>query len=126
VKPLVKYSILLALLWILTISAAYLANNIFIIGFRTREAAIAASVFSILVFASLTIFFRGQKKEPDSKVMHSLVAVSLKFILELFFVFFWFFVLKKTALSSVILFFVLYLTFTLFLIFVILKTLKQR
>jgi hypothetical protein len=126
VKPLLKYSILLLLLGFLTVSAAFLINNIFIIGFRTREVAIASSVFMIILFGVMAIFLRGQSKEPDSRVMHSLVAITIKFLLELIFVFFWFFVLKKSSLSSVILFFVLYLTFTLFLIIVILKTLKKR
>jgi hypothetical protein len=126
VKPIIKHSILLLLIWILTIAAAYVVNNLFIIGFRTMEAAIAASVFALITFISMAIFFRGQTKEPESKIMHSLVAVGLKFLIELFFVFFWFFVFKKTSFSSVILFFVLYLTFTLFLIFTILKALKQR
>ena len=125
-KPLLKYSILLILLGILIISAAFLINNLFNAGFRTREAAIVSSVLMTIVFICMAVFFRGQSKEPDSKVMHSLVSVSLKFLLELVFIFFWFLIAKKTGLSSVILFFVLYLTFTLFLIFVILKTLKHK
>ena len=79
-KPLLKYSILLILLGILLISAAFLINNLFNAGFRTREVAIAASVFMIIIFICMAIFFRGESKEPDSKVMHSLVSVGLKFI----------------------------------------------
>jgi hypothetical protein len=124
-KPLLKYSILLITLSILVISAAFLINNLFSAGFRTREVAIVAAVFMTIIFISLTIFFRGQSKEADSKVMHSLVSVSLKFLMELVFIFFWFFIAKKSGLSSVILFFVLYLAYSLFLTFVILKTLKH-
>jgi hypothetical protein len=125
-KPLLKYSILLILLGILLISAAFLIINLFNAGFRTREVAVASSVFIAIIFICMAVFFRGQSKEPDSKVMHTLVSVGLKFLMELMFVFFWFLIAKKTGLSSVILFFVLYLTFTLFLIFVILKTLKHK
>lgn len=125
-KPFIKYSILLALLTVLTVAAAFVLNSFFSIGFRTREAGLVSIIFAGIVFICLAVFFRGQKKEADSKVMHTLVSVSLKFLLELVFVFFWFFVTKKSGLTSVILFFVLYLTFTLFLIFVILKTLKKK
>jgi hypothetical protein len=58
--------------------------------------------------------------------MHSLVAIGLKFLIELVFAFLWFFVGKKTGLSDVILFFVLYLAFTLFLLMVIVKELKHK
>lgn len=125
-KPFLKYSILLLLLAILAVAAIFVFNSLFGAGFRTRDAAILSFIFSTIVLICLIIFFRGQSKEADSKVMHSLVAVSLKFLAELILVFFWFFIAKKSGTANVILFFVLYLTFTLFLIFVILKTLKNR
>jgi hypothetical protein len=75
---------------------------------------------------NIVIFLKGQTKEPDSQTLYSLVAVSLKFLLELVLALVWFIVAKKTSLPSVLIFFVLYLTFTLFSIWVILKTLKNN
>jgi hypothetical protein len=72
------------------------------------------------------IFFRGQKRDPQSQTMHLLVALGIKFIIELIIALLWFFVAKKSGLESVILFFVLYLAFTLFSVLVVLKTLKYK
>jgi Ca2+/Na+ antiporter len=90
------------------------------------DIAIPSSVFSVITLITLVIFLRGQTKEPESQTLHSLVAISLKFLLELVLVLIWFIVAKKTSLPSVLIFFVLYLTFTLFSIWVILRTLKGK
>jgi len=90
------------------------------------DIAIPSSVFSLITLITLIIFLRGQKKEPESQTLHSLVAISLKFLLELVLVLIWFIVAKKTSLPSVLIFFVIYLTLTLFSIWVILKTLKNK
>jgi len=85
-----------------------------------------SSAFLIILIIILTIFFRGQTKEPDSQTMHSIVSVSLKFLLELVLALGWFIVAKKVSLISVLLFFILYLGFTLFSVWAILKTLKDK
>jgi hypothetical protein len=90
------------------------------------ETAVLSLIFTIINIISLIIFFRGQSKDSESQALHSLVSVSLKFLLELVLALVWFIVAKKTSFPSVLLFFVLYLTFTLFLILVILKTLKHK
>jgi Ca2+/Na+ antiporter len=110
----------------LVLVAGYIVTSVFSAGFYFSEVALLSPLFAIIVLISLIIFFRGQSKNPESQTMHSLVAVGLKFLLELFLVFIWFILAKKTGLSSVLLFFVLYLAFTLFLIFVMLKTLKTK
>jgi hypothetical protein len=88
--------------------------------------AILSSVFSLITLIALIIFFKGQTKKPDSQTLHSLVAVSLKFLLEMVFALLWFFIAKKTYLESVFMFFVIYLALTLYLIVVILKTLRNK
>jgi hypothetical protein len=82
--------------------------------------------FSAISAITLIIFFRGRDRESDSQTMHTLVSVSLKFLLDMILALIWFFISKKTSLTSVIIFFVLYLTLTLFTVFVILKTLRNR
>jgi hypothetical protein len=87
---------------------------------------IEATVFSAISFITLIIFFKGQNKQPDSQTLHVLVAISLKFLLEMVFALVWLIVVKKSSLPSVLMFFVLYLTLTLFTVLVIIKTLKNK
>lgn len=74
----------------------------------------------------LFIFFRGQTRKPKEEFFHSLTAISLKFLLELFTALFWFLILKKTDIFYIILFFVLYLAFSMITVVVILKSLKNK
>jgi hypothetical protein len=126
VKPLTRNILLLVVIEIIVLSAGVIITKNFKTGFDFTEIALLSPFFVLIILTSMIIFFRGQSKSPGSQTMHSLVSVSLKFLLELILVFIWFFIAKKSGLSSVLLFFVLYLTFTLFLIFVLLKTLKNK
>jgi hypothetical protein len=125
-KPLIKSIFLLALLEILILVAGFFIVSNLNISLTYNEIGIASAVFTLITLLILIFFFRGQGREPASQTLHSFVVVSIKFLAELLFAFFWFFIAKKTGLSSVILFFVLYLTFTLFSVTVILKTLKSK
>ncbi|MBN1107315.1 MAG: hypothetical protein JXR66_06995 [Bacteroidales bacterium] len=88
--------------------------------------ALLSTGFMVITLIAMVLFFRGQMKDPSSQTMHSLVAVVLKFLLELVLALLWFFVAKKTSMPAVILFFVLYLAFTLFSVLVMVKTLKNN
>ena len=101
-------------------------SSVLNLNLNLNEAFILSTVFSGISLITLLIFFKGQSKEADSQTLYILVAVSLKFLLEIVFALIWLIVVKKTALSSVLMFFVLYLTLTLFTIFVIVKTLKNK
>ncbi len=125
-KLLAKSVFLLALLEVVVLAAGSLVISSFNISLTYNEIGTASAVFTLISLLILIIFFRGQGREPASQTMHSLVAVSIKFLAELIFAFLWFFIAKKTGLSSVILFFVLYLTFTLFSVMILLKTLKSK
>jgi len=125
-KPLHKYILLLLLLNFLLLGTGYLLVSIVDKNLIFPDIAILSFVFSIIALITLIIFLRGQTKEPDSQTLHSLVSVSLKFLLELVLALVWFIVVKKTSLPSVLIFIVLYLTFTLFSMCVILKTLKTK
>jgi hypothetical protein len=105
--------------------AGYFFSEIYL-KFPVSDLIITSSVFSVIALITLFIFLKGQTKEPDSQTLHSLVALSLKFLLEIFFALIWFFIAKKTSLQSVLIFFVLYLALSLFSIRVILKTLKNK
>jgi len=95
-------------------------------GIQFGNLALLSAVFTVIALVTIIIFIRGQGKEAASQTMHSLVSVTLKFLLELVLAFVWFFVAKKTELSSVVLFFVLYLAFTLFSVILMTKTLKNK
>ena len=84
--------------------------------------------FSTITILILIIFLMGQdqNKMPDAQTMHTLIAVSLKFLLEMILALVWFILWKKNSLASVFIFFILYLSLSLFSIGVIMKTLKNK
>jgi hypothetical protein len=125
-KPLYRYTLLLILLDILIISTGYFVVTIIKLNLIISNLTLLTLFFSIIAIVTLSVFFRGQTKDPESQTLHSLVAISLKFLLEIGLAIIWFIVAKKKGFQSVLIFFVLYLTLTLFSILVILKTLKNR
>ena len=120
------YILFLILLNILLLGTGFLLRSILYINLPLREIVTLSIPFSVISVITLIIFFRGQTRKPDSQTFHTLVAISLKFLLDMVLALGWFFVAKKTSLISVFIFFVIYLTLTVFSIFVILKTLKHR
>jgi hypothetical protein len=90
------------------------------------DVAILSLLFSVIAVTTLIIFFRGLTRDSDAQTLHTLVAVSLKFLLDMILALFWFFIFKKTYPGTIVTFFVIYLTFTLFTVSVILKILKNR
>jgi hypothetical protein len=125
-KPLAKSVLLLITVELLILITGFILVSGFNNSLIFSDIGLLSAVYFLITLVTLVIFFRGQGKEPASQTMHTLVSISLKFMAELIFAFIWFFVAKKTGLSTVVLFFVLYLTFTLFLVMVILKTLKYK
>lgn len=121
-----KNIIYLIILEILILVAGFLITSNSDTDLHFRGIFILSVAFALTATLILAIFFRGRGREPVSQTMHLLVSLSLKFLVELVIAFIWFFVAKKTGLSSVILFFVLYLAFTLFSVLVVLKTLKYK
>jgi hypothetical protein len=121
-----KYFLLLILLYILILSGGYLFVTFVNTRLSLSDIVILLTVFFIIAFITLIIFFKGETKEADSQTLHILVAVSLKFLLEIIFALVWFIVIKKTMLPSVLMFFVLYLTLTLFSLGVMLITLRNK
>ena len=108
------------------IVAGFILKIILGTGFTLDDLIISVSVFGLISYVILGIFFKGQEKEPSSQTMHSLVAISVKLLLEMLFALIWFIVAKKNSLQLVLLFFVLYLAFTLYSVFIIVKTLKTK
>ncbi len=125
-KSLMKHIRLLLLLEALILASGYFIISKSGTGITFGETALLSAIMCLIAVVTLVIFFRGQGKDPSSQTMHSLVAVSLKFLMELVLALVWFFVVKKTQLASVVLFFVLYLTFTMFSVLIMMKTLKNR
>ena len=121
-----KYVLLLIVLNILLMSIGLLIRFILPVNLFIEDIFVLSLLFSVISVITLTIFFRGRTREPDSCTMHTLVSVSLKFLLDMILALSWFFITKKTSLGSVFIFFVIYLTLTLFTLFVILKVLRTR
>ena len=121
-----KHLFQLLFLYILLLLCGYLLVSVVNPGIPFRDIAIQTTVFSAISFITLIIFFKGQNKQPDSQTLYVLVAISMKFLLEMVFALIWLIVVKKSSLPSVLMFFVLYLTLTLFTVLIILKTLKNK
>jgi hypothetical protein len=125
-KTLKKPVLLLLSLEIVLLITGFLLVRYVNIGLGLTDIIAVSAGFTLITLLALIIFFRGQDKDPPGQTLHSLISISIKFLIELLFAFAWFFIAKKTGLSSVLLFFVLYLTFTLFLVMILLKTLKNK
>jgi hypothetical protein len=125
-RQIYKYVLFLILLNIFLTGTVFLLKSLFIIELIFKDFIVLSLLFSVISAITITIFLRGQTKEPDSQTIHTLAAVSLKFLLDMILALVWFYISKKTSLTSAIGFFVLYLTLTLFTIVEILKLLKIR
>jgi hypothetical protein len=121
-----KYPLQLLLLYVLLLLGGYLFESLVNLNISLGDIAILSTIFSLIALITLLIFLKGQTKEPDKQTLYSLVAVSLKFLIEIVFALLWFIVSKKTSLQSVLMFFVLYLALTLYTMWVIVKTLKNK
>jgi hypothetical protein len=111
---------------VLVISTGYFLTKIVKLNLVFSNILILSLLFSVIGIVTFAVFLRGQKKEPASQTFHSLVAISLKFLLEIGLALIWFVAAKKNSLQSLLIFFVIYLTLTLYSVLVILKTLKNR
>jgi len=125
-KPIHKYILILLLLNVILDSAGYFLVSAIQSDIAFIEIAFLSALFSIIIIITLVIFFRGQNKDPGSQTLYSLVAVGLKFLLEMVLALIWFIVSKNNSLQSVFIFFVIYLTLTLYSVGIILKTLKYK
>ena len=125
-KKVFKYFLPLLLFYVLLLSSGYLFVLVVNPKISLADIVILSTVFSLIALITITIFLKGQTKEPDKQTLYTLVAVSLKFLLEIVFALLWFILAKKTSLQSVLTFFVLYLALTLYTIWVIVKNLKNK
>jgi hypothetical protein len=116
----------LILLNTLILLAAYILIATNKISVNISDVAILSGGFSVIAIITIVIFLKGQSKEPDAQTFYTLVAISLKFLLELIIALLWFFNSKKNSFESVLIFFVLYLALSLFSIWLILKRLKNK
>ena len=87
--------------------AGYLVNYFIHVDLDLSDIGILTVLFSFISLITIIVFLRGQAKEPDSQALHSLVSISLKFLMEMVLALIWFVIAKKTSLSSVLMFFVI-------------------
>ena len=125
-RQIFRYVLWLVLLNIILDWSGALLRSLSGLNLVVSDIIILSALFSVISVISLIIFLRGQTREPDSQTMHTLVSISLKFLLDMILALVWFIIAKNNSLTSVIIFFVIYLTLTLFTVFIILKILKNR
>ncbi|MGE5420811.1 MAG: hypothetical protein ACM3UT_11535 [Chloroflexota bacterium] len=121
-----KYVFFLLLLNIILALAGYLVILLADITFKYHDVLLLLAGFSVISVVMVMIFHRGQQKDPQGMVMHTLVSIGLKFLLDLILALIWFRIAKKSSSTSLIIFFVLYLTLTLFSVIHITKNLKNK
>ena len=125
-KDNLKYFALLLILFLVVNCAGILLRQEFELIYSSGELFTLSLAIATISAVALVIFFRGRKREEKEQVMYSFVALSIKFLLELFLALAWFVIAKKTSITYVILFFVIYLTFSMLSIGFILKALKEK
>jgi len=125
-KVLRKYILFLILLNVLTAVAGILVVTLTGVQLQFHDIVILSTSFSAISLVTMIIFLKGQMKDPQSQTLYSLVAIVLKFLLEMVLALMWFIVAKKNSMPSVFIFFVLYLTLTLFSVMSMLKILKNK
>jgi hypothetical protein len=121
-----KYSFLLLALLLIVNGTGMLLVSIISTGIRPTDLFYLSLSFFTAPLIAILIFFKGHTREKKSQPQYTLVATTLKFLIEMVIALVWFIVAKKTSLSYILLFFVLYLTFSMFSIWVILNTLKNK
>lgn len=121
-----KYIFNLLLIGLILAVAAYLTITFAGIDANYLSVLFLIAAFCITSYIIVAIFQRGEPRDPQSRVFHTLVSMGLKFLLELITALIWFVVAKKNSLTAVIIFFVLYLSLTLFSVIYILKQLKNK
>ncbi len=121
-----KWIVRLLLLDTAILAAGYLLGRLPGVIVPIDDLAILVLSFTFISVVIMLVFFTGMKKDQGARTMHILVAISLKLLLELFLALIWFFIAKKTSLTSLYLFFVLYLPFTVFTTFAMFNTLKTK
>lgn len=125
-KSVLSHIFYLLLLTLIITAAGYGISAAAKINILSSDILILTSLFAFVTLTAIVVFTIGARRQPRNQTFLSLVALGLKFILEMILALVWFFIAKKTGAASVVLFFLLYLAFTLFLIFVILNTLKDK
>ena len=119
IRFLISFNILIAIL-------GYGLIRFFSLDIHLADIIIPSLVFTVISSVTILIFSRGQRRDPESQTFHSLIAIGLKFLLEMIFALCWFIIAKKTSLEFIIIFFVLYLCLSLFTIGAMLKTLRNK
>lgn len=121
-----KYILSLILISLILAVAAYLITKLAGLDIDYISVLFLIAAFSVTSYIIVAIFHRGESRDPQSRVFHTLVSMGLKFLLDLVTALIWFVVAKKNSLIYVIVFFVLYLSITLFSVIYILKQLKNK
>lgn len=125
-RQLYRYVLWLVLINFLIVAAGIMLSPLCGVNLILKDLVVLSFLFSVIAAVTISIFLRGQSRERDSQTMHTLVSISLKFLLDMILALGWIFISKKSSLASVFLFFVIYLTLTLFTVIVILKILRTR
>lgn len=125
-KPPAKYLFFLSIVILLSAVAGQVVFSITETDVQFNRYLALLAGFSVISVVTVLIFLRGQARDPQSQVMHTLVAIGLKFLLELVLALIWFVAAKNNSSHYIFIFFGLYLLLTLFTVVYIFKVLKNK
>ena len=121
-----KIILQIILLYFIILFIGYLLNSWSFIQIRPLELSLLSAAFAINSIVTVLIFLKGRRMDERTGTMYTLVAISLKFLVEMLIALVWFIPAKKTGMNYIVLFFVLYLAFSLCSIIILLNTLKNK
>ena len=121
-----KIILQIILLYFIILFIGYLLNSWSFIQIRPLELSLLSAAFAINSIVTVLIFLKGRRMDERTGTMYTLVAISLKFLVEMLIALVWFIPAKKTGMNYIVLFFVLYLAFSWCSIIILLNTLKNK
>jgi len=116
----------LFLIYIILSVLLFSLSSFFKAGIPFEQSAIILSGSFIISLVVFLVFRRGYLIGGKSWLMHTLAAISLKFMLYLFLIFMVYYLSKNRSLEFILTFFVIYLAFTTYLLFSFVKLLKTK
>ena len=123
---LTKHITILFLIYLALTGLAYLLRDIFNIGMSFRDSMIIFTASLIISIFITSLFFTGIKKNAQKRVLFTLSAVGLKFLLFLALLGIYALFAKGLTTEFIITFFIVYLSFSIYMLLSFVHVLKSK
>ena len=123
---LTKHITILFLIFLALTGLAYLLRDLFNIGICFRDSMILFTGSLIISIFITSLFFRGIKKNSQKRVMFTLSAIGLKFLLFLSLLGIYALFAERLTTEFIITFFIVYLSFSIYMLLSFIHVLKSK